>query len=144
MKATFTYDTAVDTYRNGMTDSARKARDKQSLIQQITIIGMYCSGSDIVSWEPVTARFYMSPHADGTGIISCILWTPKGVSSGIAKGYGYHKQSAALEEACRKACIELSEDIHGRGERAMEEALVAIAKACSDCATQWHICKAHN
>lgn len=49
--------------------------------------------------------------------------------SGSAGGYGYHRPSAAASEAIRNAGISLALDIDGRGEEAMREALLAIAKA---------------
>ena len=49
--------------------------------------------------------------------------------SGKAGGYGYHRPSAALGEAIRNAGFMLDEDINGRGESVMKEALLAIAAA---------------
>ncbi len=51
-------------------------------------------------------------------------------SSGYAGGWGYHKESAALADALRNAGIELSEDISGRGEYAMDEAILALGRHC--------------
>lgn len=146
MRATITED---QNYYRFVTLSATKARDKQVLTQQITIIGMSPTRNGkgevtISSLEPVIARWYMSARGDGASQVTCILWTPNGVSSGVAKGYGYHKPSAALADACCKAGIELSEDISGRGDDAMEQALRAIADASTTGITSWHVCKAHN
>lgn len=49
--------------------------------------------------------------------------------SGSAGGYGYHRPSAAAWEAINNAGIELSEDIAGRGDGAIESAVKAIAEA---------------
>lgn len=61
----------------------------------------------------------------------CCLWirteTDYVSGSGYAGGYGYHKPSAALSAAIEAAGYELSEDIDGRGDSAMEEALQALA-----------------
>lgn len=84
--------------------------------------------------ERITARIY------GTGKRNtACLWVnstsskfPEGVhvsGSGKAGGYGYHRPSAALGEAIHNAGFALSESISGRGESAMREALMAIAKA---------------
>ncbi len=49
--------------------------------------------------------------------------------SGSAGGYGYHRPSAAAAEAIANAGFKLDQDISGVGESAMQEALLAIAKA---------------
>lgn len=49
--------------------------------------------------------------------------------SGSAGGCGYHRKSAAAAEAFRNAGVELSQDIDGRGEEAMREAMMALAAA---------------
>lgn len=57
---------------------------------------------------------------------------PNGVytqGSGRAGGYGYHRPSAAAQEAIYNAGFELSESISGVGDSAIEEALVAIAES---------------
>lgn len=84
--------------------------------------------------ERISARIY------GTGKQNtACLWInsttkkfPDGVhvsGSGKAGGYGYHRPSAALGEAIGNAGFALSESISGRGETAMREALMAMAKA---------------
>ena len=54
---------------------------------------------------------------------------------GHAGGYGYHKSSAAIGSAIESAGITLSEDINGRGQSAIREALLAIGLALgfTDC-----------
>lgn len=47
---------------------------------------------------------------------------------GTAGGYGYHRPSAALQEALTSAGIKLAQPIDGYGEQAMEDALLAIAE----------------
>jgi len=49
--------------------------------------------------------------------------------TGSAGGYGYHRPSAALAEAISNTGFTLSEDIGGRGESSMRDALLAIADA---------------
>ena len=77
--------------------------------------------------EPiVTARLYCT----GQTWTACLWVRMKGTStqgSGMARGYGYHKPSAAIGEAIRNAGFDLSADIHGRGDAAIREALDAIA-----------------
>lgn len=64
---------------------------------------------------------------------TCCLWVHTADNhtqgSGKAGGYGYHRPSAALSAAIRNAGFTLSKDIAGVGEQAMQEALLAIAKA---------------
>lgn len=63
----------------------------------------------------------------------CCLWINLGgqirSGTGYAGGCGYHRSSAAVQEAITNAGIHLSEPIDGRGEHAIESALVAIAAA---------------
>lgn len=83
--------------------------------------------------EPISARIY----GTGSGNTAC-LWInatnkkhPEGIhtsGSGRAGGYGYHRPSAALGEAIVNAGFTLDESISGRGESAMREAMLAIAK----------------
>jgi len=49
--------------------------------------------------------------------------------SGSAGGYGYHRPSAAAQEAFDTAGVTLSECISGRGDSAIREAVEALAKA---------------
>lgn len=57
--------------------------------------------------EVITARFYMGRSSQAS-VVYCCLWV-SGVCSGYgtASGYGYHKESAALQEAIHSAGIEL-------------------------------------
>lgn len=48
--------------------------------------------------------------------------------SGSAGGYGYHRPSAASNEAIESAGIKLSNSISGRGDSAQEQALYSIGK----------------
>lgn len=62
----------------------------------------------------------------------CCLWVRGGdgwnSGSGWAGGYGYHRASAAMQKALAAAGIELDHDIDGRGENAMKDAIMDIAK----------------
>lgn len=95
----------------------------------------------------VKASLY-SGASSQTNTIYCNLWAwgPDRYHHGHGKagGYGYHKQSAALDAAIRSAGITLTGDeyggpgpgdgsgsIAGRGEGSMEAALIAIARAIS-------------
>jgi len=76
----------------------------------------------------VSCRIYW-----GTSRCYCCLWIHGdkvcGSGSGLAGGYGYHKESAAVSDAISAAGIKLDERIDGVGETAITEALEAIGKA---------------
>lgn len=60
---------------------------------------------------------------------------------GHAGGYGYHRGSAAAQEAIQSAGIKLSESIDGRGDEAIKDAIRAIAEAIG--MTEYFIGEAH-
>ena len=83
--------------------------------------------------EAVDARFYMG-RSPSASVVYCSVWirTRDGrhlSGRGSASGYGYHKQSAALDDALRSAGVSLAVPIHGAGESAMRQALIAVARA---------------
>jgi hypothetical protein len=51
-----------------------------------------------------------------------------GNGSGSAGGYGYHRPSAAAQEAFEKGGVVLSEDIDGRGDGAIVRAVEALTR----------------
>lgn len=62
----------------------------------------------------------------------CCVWLAGEVhqsGSSHVGGYGYHKASAAAGRAIRAAGVSLSEDIDGRGDGAIRDAVEAIAAA---------------
>lgn len=95
------------------------------------------------------ARFYMARRSDGASPVYCSLWVHgAGIycgGYGKASGYGYHKESAALQAAIDSAGIRLTGDnyrqaptdaestqparIDGCGSSAMNAAMRAIASA---------------
>ena len=125
MQATFTKSAF-----SNLKESATKASRNQALIHQYSVIAETKMGID----EIVIARLY-APLRRGAIKTTCILYTygKHGVfASGYAQGIG-HQKSAALADAISNAGIKISEDIAGCGERAMREALLAIARAdCPD------------
>ena len=74
------------------------------------------------------ASLWIQPVDYGTGLTSA--------GHGWASGWGYHRPSAALQEAIRSAGWSLSEDIDGRGDRATEDALRAIAAVAAPDASE--------
>lgn len=78
------------------------------------------------------ARFYMARSGDGSRPVYCTIWTHAGTYNsghGRANGYGYHKQSAALQSAMDSANINLSSPIDGVGDSAMDDAMLALGCA---------------
>ena len=85
-------------------------------------------------FAPVMVRWFQSPKADGMARLYCTIWTnahgkPEASGHGYASGCGLHKASAALSAAIGSAGIKLAQPIAGRGDSAMDEALLAIARA---------------
>lgn len=80
---------------------------------------------------PIELRIYYPRKSDGR--VRAALWVRAGgkyfAGAGSAGGYGYNKPSAAAGAAISAAGIELSQDIEGRGEETVFEALRAIARA---------------
>lgn len=98
-------------------------RRESSFWKEISLIDL-AKGRSVAA-----ARFY------GAGsVVYCVLWT-HGYAYGLesARGYGkaggsgYHKPSAALQEAMTRAGIKLAENIGGCGDQAMQEALLCLA-----------------
>jgi hypothetical protein len=122
--------------------NAKNLGDKKETIGGMKLI--WHDPKDRSKWsELVDARFYCgrSPSASG---IHCSVWLATDnfycSGSGLATGYGYHKQSAALAYALRSAGVDLyylGEDnktrtpahIDGVGETAMRQAMYAVGGA---------------
>jgi hypothetical protein len=122
--------------------NAQYYRNKET-VNTLNVVGMYKGEIE----NPVTAEFYMG-RSNSASVVYCNLWvrSPRGIMDASGKGSagegGYHKESAALQDAITSAGIELYGDPYGRGEdknkkchiggvgdTAMREALIAIARA---------------
>lgn len=128
--------------------NARQPDNKETVSSYSVVAKRRTFDGKVELREIVTARFYMGRSASAS-VMYCCLWVHgKDVCTsgkGSAGGYGYHKGSAALAEAITSAGIELYGDQYGRdktrtrnkqpahiggcGQSAMDDALVAIAKA---------------
>jgi hypothetical protein len=79
----------------------------------------------------ITVKFYMG-RSSNASVVYCNIWlgndTHCASGTGSAGGGGYHKKSAALQEAIDSAGIALSSPIDGRGDSSMREAIKAIGK----------------
>jgi hypothetical protein len=132
-KLTATLPTALDI------SNATNYGGKKELIDATSIV-VFANGQ---LHEVCLARWYMSRSREAS-VVYCSLWVRRpGIlnaegtayikegawwsGSGSAGGGGYHKGSAALDEAIRSAGITLSRSISGTGE--CMQALMAIAKA---------------
>lgn len=80
--------------------------------------------------EVVTCRVYMGRSRSASTVYAS-LWANNGeqwtAGHGQAGGYGYHKESAAIDDAIRSAGFKLSHSVSGTGEH--ESALKACARA---------------
>ena len=115
--------------------------DKKETIKQMVLITHKAGEFK----EPITVRWYMSRSGDGASPVYCALWvrcSPYYVSGrGKAGGYGYHKASAAFQDACDSAGIELSQPVDGRGNDMVREAILAIGEALGFEQSEMHICE---
>ncbi|OQB45004.1 MAG: hypothetical protein BWY01_01495 [Synergistetes bacterium ADurb.Bin155] len=80
--------------------------------------------------EVARAQVYGNPG----GSTYALVWVNYGacegrVGAGSARGYGYHKPSAAIAGALKDAGFELNVNIAAAGDRAIDDALLAVAKA---------------
>lgn len=104
-------------------DNIRKARKEDHFYREVTALDPKTGRAVVI------ARFYWPSSV----CYSCV-WVhgkthPRG--AGSAGGGGYHKASAAFAGALSDAGITLSEDVGGRGDRAIEDAVEAIARAAT-------------
>jgi hypothetical protein len=115
---------------------ARHGRNLGTEKETVQTLTLVCAGkgSDgaLVLSTPIVARWYMARRGDGTSPVYCSVWINDGAGidasgHGRARGYGYHKMSAALDAALASAGVHLARDFCGAGSQAMREALHAVA-----------------
>lgn len=70
----------------------------------------------------------------GTAYAAFWLYANPGWASGTGKaaGYGYHKPSAAAQNAMETAGVQLSDDIAGRGYDAIKDAMQAVGELAAE------------
>lgn len=131
-------------------ENGRNYGDKKETMDCYTLVAYYKGEF----YNVITCRTYMGRSSSASTVYAS-LWvhrpsrTGKGelhcAGHGSASGYGYHKSSAAIDEAITNAGIELygsaydrrngEEDLTGRchingvGETAIDAALMAIGRA---------------
>lgn len=124
MITTLTATLPTTPHRNGKNLDCDKER-----IGTLTLVGIN-EGRPV---ELAQARFWMARSGDGSRPVYCSVWVydadVQTAGHGRARGYGYHKRSAAQAEALSDAGIGMAEAIDGHGNRAMEDALIAVGVA---------------
>ena len=118
-------------------DNAKNMNGEKELVQRIVVVDDAGSKRTIVD-----CRLYMG-RSRNVSAVYCSIWANGHINNervwlsghGKAGGYGYHKASAAMQNAITAAGFTLTDDngdsmpIYGRGEWAMREAAIAIAAA---------------
>ena len=112
-------------------------RDKET-VATVNVVA-YSKGELL---DVVIARWYMGRSRD-PHTVGCSVWVSEHRydtdrkrhyrsdthgGHGAASGYGHHRNSAALDSAITSAGFKLTLPIDGRGDTAVEEALLAIAR----------------
>jgi hypothetical protein len=110
-----------------LAENGKNHGNKKELVSAYSIVGIRNGQLK----ELVTCRAYMGRSRSASTVYASVwIKMPDGFASGHgdAGGYGYHKESAAIAYAIQSAGIDLSEDIAGRGDSAIREALLALGK----------------
>lgn len=109
----------IDSYRRESSFWAEHALIDLDMGACVAMVRFYGSAATVYCVVWISAWRHGFPAAGSTA--SCR-------GCGKAGGYGYHKASAAMQEALLDAGFTLSDDIAGRGDGAMREALESMAK----------------
>lgn len=117
---------------------AKAHRKENNFMEQFT--GIVVDNDDVR--EAVVLRIYGTSARN-----TACLWYNNGENwadgSGSAGGYGYHRPSAAVQEALERAGVTLSEDISGRGDSAIRDAVQALLEKLYPDARVKTVLKAH-
>lgn len=108
--------------------NARNLSGDKELVRTFNVVALHREDG---MKEIITVRCWMG-RSRSSSVVYATIWTfggPWVSGHGKAGGGGYCKTSAAIGEAIESAGIELDQDIHGRGESSVREALRAIAHA---------------
>jgi len=109
---------------------ARNYGDTKETIGALTLV--VCRGGQI--HEPITVRYYKGRSSSAT-VVYCSVWirdTRGGEeynATGKAKGYGFDRPSAALQDALENAGFVFSREFGGEGPQAAREAVLVVANA---------------
>lgn len=115
---------------------ARNFNGEKELINRYVVIAKTDAAEPHKRWlELIDCRAWMSYKSDGAAPVYASIWIHDNKSdthasgTGTARGYGYHKVSAAVQDAITAAGVKLAKPIDGVGEDAIRDALTAIAAA---------------
>jgi hypothetical protein len=118
-------------------DNAKNMNGEKELLQRIVVVDDAGSKQQIVD-----CRLYMGRSRNASAVY-CSIWANGHINNehvwisghGKAGGHGYHKASAAMQNAITAAGFTLTDDngdivpIAGRGDDAMHDAVIAISAA---------------
>ena len=118
-------------------DNAKNMNGEKELVQRIVIVDDAGSKQQIID-----CRLYMGRSRNASAVY-CSIWANGHINNdrvwitghGKAGGYGYHKASAAMQNAITAAGFTLTDDngyimpIDGRGDDPMRDAAIALAAA---------------
>lgn len=121
-------------------------KEKAGLYRQYTLVDL-TNGSSLSMKngfayyaQPMVVRVYWPAQT----AFACVWLSTRdwhAVGKGKAGGYGYCKESAAVDSALRDAGLTLEHSIHGVGTQAIIEAMTAFAEFLG--LTNWTITEAH-
>ena len=108
--------------------NAKNLSGEKETIYTLTAVAFHADHDTV---EPVSVRIYRGRSRNASRVLATVWLNGKGrdhaAGHGKAEGYGYHKTSAAMQEAIDSAGVKLSEPIDGRGDGAMLDATKALA-----------------
>lgn len=93
-------------------ENARNMEPEKERVNTLRVVSRIL-GTDKGLQTVCEARFYMARRSDGASPVYCGLWVSGAQwtsGHGRASGYGYHKESAALQAAIDSAGIKLTGD----------------------------------
>lgn len=126
--------------------NAKNLGNKKEIVGQYKLVGLRMIDGKPDFREIVDLRLYMGRSSSASQVYASV-WVHSAdfytTGHGVAGGYGYCKRSASADSALKSAGIELfgtpygsqepdftkSASIHGVGESAIREALMAIGEA---------------
>lgn len=126
--------------------NAKNLGDKKEIVGQYKLVGLRMVDGVPQFREIVDLRLYMGKSRNSSQVYASV-WISSGdvytTGHGVAGGYGYCKRSAAADNALSSAGIQLfgtpygsrepnfaeKASIHGVGETAIREAILAIGEA---------------
>lgn len=115
------------TFGKQLTENGYNYTGSKEMESAMLVIGIDPDGKLV---EIASMRIFVGRSRSANRVYASLWVHGKCAGHGWAGGHGYHKASAALQDAINNAGIGLSQPIDGRGEQAMKDALRAIGEAC--------------